>query len=139
MGTSRHLYWILTSSSFAVQGVIKNFAYSKFLVVKLISFINFPKGKKGPVIFNYSSSKVRQQRQRRQILHTDVSKVHGYSSEKVNKHLRRWRSRVQLTDPWMKEVRDNTWRVGGLPMLPGLYLSTFQPSQRGFFCVHLGV
>jgi hypothetical protein len=25
---------------------------------------------------------------------------------------------------------------GGLPMLPGLYLSTFQPSQQGFFRVH---
>ena len=37
---------------------------------------------------------------------------------------------------WMKEVRDDTWRVGGLPTLPGLYLSTFQPSQRGFFRVH---
>jgi len=32
--------------------------------------------------------------------------------------------------------RDNTWRVGGLPTLPGLYLSTFQPSQGGFFRVH---
>jgi hypothetical protein len=37
--------------------------------------------------------------------------------------------------PWMKEGRDNTWRVGGLPTLPGLNLSTFQPSQRGFFRV----
>ncbi len=35
----------------------------------------------------------------------------------------------------MKEERDNTSRVGGLPTLPGLYLSTFQPSQRGFFRV----
>jgi hypothetical protein len=35
--------------------------------------------------------------------------------------------------PWMKEVRDNTSREGGLPTLPGRYLSTFQPSQRGFF------
>ncbi len=32
--------------------------------------------------------------------------------------------------------RDNTSRVEGLPTLPGLYLSTFQPSQRGFFRVH---
>ncbi len=32
--------------------------------------------------------------------------------------------------------RDNTSGGGGLPMLPGLYLSTFQPSQRGFFRVH---
>jgi hypothetical protein len=39
--------------------------------------------------------------------------------------------------PWMKEVRDNTSRKGGLPMLPSLYLSTFQPSQRGFFRVHV--
>jgi hypothetical protein len=33
----------------------------------------------------------------------------------------------------MKEVRDNTWGRGGggLPTLPGLNLSTFQPSQRG--------
>jgi hypothetical protein len=37
---------------------------------------------------------------------------------------------------WMKEVRDNTSREGGLPTLPGLYLCTFQPSQRGFFWVH---
>jgi hypothetical protein len=28
---------------------------------------------------------------------------------------------------------------GGLPTLPGLYLSTFQPSQRGFFRVHMFV
>ena len=35
----------------------------------------------------------------------------------------------------MKEVLDNTLREGGLPTLPGLYLSTFQPSQRGFFRV----
>ncbi len=27
--------------------------------------------------------------------------------------------------PWMKEVRDNTSRRGGLPTLPGLNLSTF--------------
>ncbi len=32
--------------------------------------------------------------------------------------------------------RDNTSRVGGIPTLPGLNLSTFQPSQRGFFRVH---
>ncbi len=32
--------------------------------------------------------------------------------------------------------RDNTSRRGGLPTLPGLYLSTIQPSQRGFFRVH---
>ena len=38
--------------------------------------------------------------------------------------------------PWMKEVRDKTWGRGGLPTLPGLYLSTFQPSQRGFFRIH---
>jgi hypothetical protein len=37
----------------------------------------------------------------------------------------------------MKEERDNTSGGGGLPTLPGLYLSTFQPSQRGFFRVHL--
>ena len=37
----------------------------------------------------------------------------------------------------MKEVRDNTSRRGGLPTLPSLYLSTFQPSQRGFFRVHV--
>ncbi len=29
--------------------------------------------------------------------------------------------------------RDNTWGGGGLPTLPSLYHSTFQPSQRGFF------
>jgi hypothetical protein len=29
--------------------------------------------------------------------------------------------------------RDKTSRGGGLPTLPGLYLSTIQPSQRGFF------
>jgi hypothetical protein len=33
--------------------------------------------------------------------------------------------------------RDNTSRKGGLPTLPGLYRSTFQPSQRGFFMVHV--
>jgi len=32
--------------------------------------------------------------------------------------------------------RDQTSRGGGLPTLPGLYLSTFQPSQRRFFRVH---
>ncbi len=39
--------------------------------------------------------------------------------------------------PWMKEEGDNTSREGGLPTLPGLNLSTFQPSQRGFFRVHV--
>ncbi len=29
--------------------------------------------------------------------------------------------------------RDKTSRGGGLPTLPGLYLSTIQPLQRGFF------
>jgi hypothetical protein len=38
---------------------------------------------------------------------------------------------------WMKEVRDNTSRKGGLPTLPSLYLSTFQPSQRVFLRVHV--
>jgi hypothetical protein len=38
---------------------------------------------------------------------------------------------------WMKEVRDNTSRKGGQPTLPSLYMSTFQPSQRGFFRVHV--
>ncbi len=38
--------------------------------------------------------------------------------------------------PWMKEVLDNTLREGGLPTLPGLNLSTIQPSRRGFFRVH---
>jgi hypothetical protein len=38
--------------------------------------------------------------------------------------------------PWMKEVRDKTWGRGGLPTLPGLFHSTFQPSRRGFFWVH---
>ncbi len=37
---------------------------------------------------------------------------------------------------WMKEERDNTSRGRGLPTLHGLNLSTFQPSQRGFFRVH---
>ncbi len=36
----------------------------------------------------------------------------------------------------MKEERDNIWGGGGLPTLPSLYLSTFQPSQQGFFRVH---
>ncbi len=40
-----------------------------------------------------------------------------------------------LMDEGRKEG-DNTSRCGGLPTLPGLYLSTFQPSQRGFFRVH---
>jgi hypothetical protein len=33
--------------------------------------------------------------------------------------------------------RDNTWRMGGLPMLPGLYLSTIQPSRRLFYRIHV--
>jgi hypothetical protein len=37
----------------------------------------------------------------------------------------------------MKEERDNTSRKGGLPTLPGLYLSTIQPSQRGFYRIHV--
>ncbi len=36
----------------------------------------------------------------------------------------------------MKEERDNTSRGRGLTTRHGLYLSTFQPSQRGFFRVH---
>jgi hypothetical protein len=44
-------------------------------------------------------------------------------------------SRIYL-QAWMKEERDKTWGRGDLPTLPGLYLSTFQPSQRGFFRVH---
>ncbi len=35
--------------------------------------------------------------------------------------------------------RDKTSRGGGLPTLPGLYLSIIQPSQRGFFWVHMCV
>ncbi len=35
--------------------------------------------------------------------------------------------------------RDNTSGGGGLPTLPSLYLSTFQPSQQGFFRVHMFV
>ncbi len=35
--------------------------------------------------------------------------------------------------------RDNTSRRGGPPTLPGLYHSTIQPSQRGFFRVHVFV
>ncbi len=35
--------------------------------------------------------------------------------------------------------RDNTSRVGDPLTLPSLYLSTFQPSQRGFFWVHMFV
>ena len=34
---------------------------------------------------------------------------------------------------------DKTSREGGLPTLPGLYHSTIQPSQRGFFRVHMFV
>jgi hypothetical protein len=30
---------------------------------------------------------------------------------------------------WMKEERDDTSREGGLPTLPVLYLSTFQPQS----------
>jgi hypothetical protein len=33
--------------------------------------------------------------------------------------------------------RDNTSGVGGPPTLPGLYLSTIQPSQRGFYRIHV--
>jgi hypothetical protein len=36
---------------------------------------------------------------------------------------------LHLWRPWMKEARDKTWRGGGLPTLPGLNLSTIQPSQ----------
>jgi hypothetical protein len=35
--------------------------------------------------------------------------------------------------------RDHTSRRGGQPTLPGLYHSTIQPSQRGFFRVHVFV
>jgi hypothetical protein len=35
--------------------------------------------------------------------------------------------------------RDQTWGRGGQPTLPGLFHSTFQPSQRGFFSVHPSV
>ncbi len=35
--------------------------------------------------------------------------------------------------------REKTSRGGGLPTLPGLYHSTIQPSQRGFFWVHMCV
>jgi hypothetical protein len=35
--------------------------------------------------------------------------------------------------------RDKTSRRGGLPTLPSLKLSTFQPSQRGFFRVHMSM
>jgi hypothetical protein len=45
----------------------------------------------------------------------------------------------QCIQPWMKEIRDNTWGRGGLPTLPSLMLSTIQPSQRGFFRVHMSV
>ncbi len=39
--------------------------------------------------------------------------------------------------PWMKEEKGIRHRGGGgLPTLPSLKLSTFQPSQRGFFWVH---
>ncbi len=43
---------------------------------------------------------------------------------------------LSLFLPWMKEIRDKTWGRGGLPTLPGLHLSTIQPSRRGFFWVH---
>jgi hypothetical protein len=33
--------------------------------------------------------------------------------------------------------RDNTSRKGGPPTLPGLYRSTIQPSQRGFYRIHV--
>ncbi len=46
---------------------------------------------------------------------------------------------ILMSPPLMKEVRDNTSREGGLPTLAGLNLSTFQPSQRGFFRVHMFV
>jgi hypothetical protein len=42
---------------------------------------------------------------------------------------------MEWGNPWMKEERDKTGGVGGPPTLPGLYLSTFQPSQPGFFRV----
>ena len=33
--------------------------------------------------------------------------------------------------------RDNTSGGGGLPTLPGLNLSTIQPSRRGFYRIHV--
>jgi hypothetical protein len=57
-----------------------------------------------------------------------------------------WVSRIRIylkshlsLHPWMKEIRDNTWGRGGLPTLPSLMLSTIQPSQRGFFRVHMSL
>jgi hypothetical protein len=48
-------------------------------------------------------------------------------------------NRLQQSVTSMDEGRRgcNTSRRGGLPTLPGLYLSTFQPSHRGFFRVRL--
>ncbi len=45
-----------------------------------------------------------------------------------------------LMKPWMKEVIGiRHGGRGGQPTLPGLHLSTIQPSQRGFFRVHTSV
>ncbi len=45
-----------------------------------------------------------------------------------------WRGNSSTMDEGRE--RDNTSRKGGRPTLPGLYLCTIQPSQRGFFRVH---
>jgi hypothetical protein len=48
-----------------------------------------------------------------------------------------WNQSSDQVNPWMKELRDNTSRKGGLPTLPGLYRSTIQPSRRGFYRIHV--
>ncbi len=59
---------------------------------------------------------------------------------KANPHKKKLFLQTEFLDePWMKEERDNTSRRGVLPTLPSLNLSTFQPSQRGFFTVHTSI
>jgi hypothetical protein len=60
-----------------------------------------------------------------------------------------WRQTLSLPPPGIApgshasmdegRERDHTSRRGGPPTLPGLYHSTIQPSQRGFFRVHVFV
>jgi hypothetical protein len=69
----------------------------------------------------------------------DKDKDTGYRIEYRIQDTGYWYREIQERGEWrawMKEERDNTWREGGLPTLPGLHLSTFQPSQRRFFRVH---
>jgi hypothetical protein len=60
-----------------------------------------------------------------------------HSLQMLGKRLYYHRAIVKYCHTTMDEGRKGYYIEGwGLPTLPGLYLSTFQPSQRGFFRVH---